>query len=403
MTGNPRNAEKYYLHSGESVNITNNKDYLDCCDAKWIYINYPKLTELRAQQIVFIAERIKLRVKDVNANEAAACCEILKGGCSDYNSMEVIIPGIELNFPPVDKDFIDVLDFAKNNHVDMIFAPISDNFPFEAIKCHLKAETQEHSIALIAKIENQVGYDNIDKFMEHVDGILISRYRLALSTSTERAIAMQKCIIAKCLKAGIPSIVSSQMFKNMSEKGIEPTSAEISDIFNATIEGCDCIKLEMVSTRCIKKLHDTILESEQMMNHSRWSRDLLSQVPVPSEKSNSIAVSACLCAMVSNASAIIVLAVCKKIVRLIAKYRPECPIVVVTSNESTARQCLLLRGVSSICLKGRNERLPFNIHSLPFSFQIKPKTISNTLKILLRVAFSSYIKATLFQNIHQQS
>jgi pyruvate kinase len=233
----------------------------------------------------------------------------------------------------------------------MIFAAISDHFAFETVKCHLKTENQEHSIALVAKIETQASYDNIDKFIEHADGILIARYRLGLNTSTEKAVAAQKCIIAKCLKAGIPSIVSSQMLKIMSESGNEPTSAEISDIFNATIDGCDCTMLETDSIRCIQKMQDTLLESEQMINHRRWFSDLLVQVAVPCDTSNSIAVSACMSAMVSNASAIIVLTLCGKIARLIAKYRPECPIIVVTPNDSTARQCLLLRGVSSICLK----------------------------------------------------
>lgn len=354
MTGNPINEEKFFLQSGKTVNVTNNKDYADYCDANWIYVNYPKLTKLAERQIIYIGERMKFMVENVNASEAVVCCRILKGGYSDNKPMEVLIPGVKLNFSPVNKEFFEILKVVKRNHIDMIFVAISDHFAFETVKCHLKSENQEHSISLIAKIETQANYDNIDKFIEHADGILISRYRMGLNMSVEKAVVAQKCIIAKCLKAGIPSIVSSHMLKIMSENTNEPTSAEISDIFNATIDGCDCTMLETDSIRCIQKMQDTLLESEQMINHRRWFTDLSIQVPVRCDTSNSIALAACMSTMVSNASAMIVLTLCGKIVRLIAKYRPECPIVLVTENESTARQCLLIRGVKSIYLRGKN-------------------------------------------------
>lgn len=358
MTGALRVSEECYLQFGQSINITNNTDYIEQCDADLIYINYPKLTELDQHQVIFIDDRIKLAVESVNVSEAIVCCRILKGGFLTNHYMDVLIPSVKLNFPPVDKKFIDFLEFAKRNHVDMIFASINDQFAFETIKCHLKSEGQENNIALVAKIETQAGYDNLEKFLEHADGILISRYKLGLNMSTEKAIAAQKCMIAKCLKAGIPSIVSSNMLKKMSESIDEPSSAEISDIFNATIDGCDCVMLESDSVRCVQKMQDTILESEQMINHRRWFRDLLTQVPIPSDISNSVAVSACIGALVANASAIIVYTTMYgDIVRLVAKYRPECPIVVVTSNESIARQCLLLRGVSSINVKGEKLKM----------------------------------------------
>lgn len=334
------------------MNITNDPDYMEECDADWIYINYPKLTELDLHQVIFIDDMIKLAVESVNANEAVVTCRILKGGFLTKHFMDVLIPGVKLNFPAVDTKFIDFLEFAKRNQVDMILASINDHFAFETIKCNLKSEGQEHNIALVAKIETQAGYDSLERFLEHADGILISRYKMGLNMSTEKAIAAQKCMIAKCLKAGIPSIVSSNMLKKMSESVDEPSSAEISDIFNATIDGCDCVMLESDSIRCVQKMQDTILESEQMINHRRWFRDLLTQVPIPSDISNSVAVSACIAALVSNASAIIVYTMQGDIVKQIAKYRPECPIVFVTSNDFTARQCLLLRGVSSIYVKG---------------------------------------------------
>jgi pyruvate kinase len=355
LTGNLKNDdEKFILQPGQTVNLTNNRDYLNSSDANLIFVNYPKLTDLRQHQIIFIGDKIKLMVEDVNQTEVFICCRILKGGCLDKHPMEVLISGVKLNLPPIDRDFIEILDIAKQNKVDMIFASINDQFAFETIKCHLKStESQEQNISLVAKIESQADYDNLESFLVHADGIFIARYKLSRNLSTtEKAIAVEKCIIAKCLKAGIPSILSSNILRRMNELGAnEPSSAEISDIFNATIDGSDCIVLANDNVRCIQQMQDTILESEQMINHSRWFQDLLAQVPVPCDISNSVAISACISALASDASAIIVYTENGDIARLIAKFRPEASIVVVTPNESVARKCLILRGVSSIYLK----------------------------------------------------
>lgn len=378
-----------YLKVGSTVKITNNQDYFEHCDANWIYINYCKLTELNPHQIIFIDDRIKLMVENVDLNESILNCRILKGGIMSHSQMDVLIPGAKLHFPPINKDFIDFLEFAKRNDIDMIFASINDQFAFETIKCHLRSEGQEYRIALVAKIDTQAAYDNLEKFLEHADGILISRFRMGLNMTSERAIAAQKCIIAKCLKAGIPSIVSSKMLLkreklHCGEMEDQLNSSVIADIFNSTIDGCDCIMLNSNSIECLQKMQDTILESEQMINYRRWFRDLLTQVSIPSDTSNTIAVSACTSALVSNASAIIVYTINGDIVRLVAKYRPECPLVVVTPNEKTARQCLLFRGVISLFVKGEIEFF-LNLFCFFFYFsqtQIRLMIIVKMLKML---------------------
>jgi pyruvate kinase len=58
-------------------------------------------------------------------------------------------------------------------------------------------------------------------------------------------------------------------------------------------------------------------------------------------------------AMVNGANAIIVLTDSGKTVKMISKFRPECPIIAVTRKAGVARQCLLLRGAFPILLPGK--------------------------------------------------
>jgi pyruvate kinase len=355
-TGKPAENTTIVLVANDSVNLSNKKEFATKSDKTNIYIDYSKILELPKKQTILIGDKIKLQIDKVDTTDQVLNCTVIRGG-EITKVTDAFVPGVKLDLPPIGKEFLDILKFGKENSIDMLFVPIQDPQSFNMIKCHVNSEGSSKSMMVIAKLEGQSAVDNVDKIIEKADGVLIARARLGMNMPPERVIVAQKCIIAKCLKAGIPSIVSSHMLETMRTDAKEATRAEISDIVNATLDGCDCTMLESETlgdnaVECIQKMQDTIMETEQMINYRRWFRDLLTQVSVPSDTATTTAISACTAAMVTNASAIIVLTVSGKTARLVAKYRPECPIVIVTPNASTVRQCLLLRGASPILVKG---------------------------------------------------
>ena len=89
---------------------------------------------------------------------------------------------------------------------------------------------------LFAKIENTEGLAAIDAIIPLADMVVIARGDLGNAVPLWHLPYVQKEISAKCLEAGVPFMVVTQMLASM-EKSPVPTRAEVSDIFNAVADG----------------------------------------------------------------------------------------------------------------------------------------------------------------------
>lgn len=350
------------LNGGIEVNLTSDSAQEANSNDQCIYVNYPDLTSLPPNQSIIINGEIKLEVARVDDQGDFVTCTIIKGGeLKAGEAFEVNIPGIKVDLSGAADDVSKLAAFCKKNEIDMIFTPINNPSAFKKMKCLANSEDSPQVLKVIAKLEGQEAVQNVDKIIENADGVMVSRGRLGRSLqSPEQVIIYQKNIIAKCLKAGVPSIVANDMLKSMQNNG-EATRAELSDAVNAVLDGADCTMLdENVSTEAaIQTMCNIVMEAEDMINFRRLHRELLTHVSVPPSPitsydfTDAIAISACTAAMVNAANAIIVLTDSGKSVRKISKYRPECPIVAVARTPAVARQCLLSRGVFSIVSGGK--------------------------------------------------
>lgn len=349
------------LNKGGSVNLTTNIAYDENSNEQWIFVNYPKLLLLNIDQVIIVSEKIKLRVENVDEANLAVNCRVLNSGVMSTDVRhEVNLPGVNVDLDCVSGAVIPAINFCKKNNVDILIVPIHDSNSSKIIKYSVNPNGAAKALKVIAKLEGQEAVRQIDKIIERADGVMLSRSRLGRNMSPEQVIVYQKSIIAKCLKAGVPSIIACDILNSMKSSGGEGTRAEIADIVNMVLDGTDCVMLEKgVSTKdCIEVMQNTIMEAEDMINYRRLNWELLTQVAVPAVPlipdniTNSIAIAACTAAMVNKANAIIVLTETGKSVNMISKYRPECPIIAVAKTPDVARQCLLYRGVFSINHEG---------------------------------------------------
>ncbi|MGD0780373.1 MAG: pyruvate kinase [Dehalococcoidales bacterium] len=95
---------------------------------------------------------------------------------------------------------------------------------------------------IIAKIETEAGAENIEKILDVADGAMIARGDLALQLSREEVPQKQKDIISLCNKRGKIAITATEMLASM-EENIEPTRAEVNDVFNSIVDGTDAVML----------------------------------------------------------------------------------------------------------------------------------------------------------------
>ena len=95
---------------------------------------------------------------------------------------------------------------------------------------------------LFAKVENQPGLDALPDWLALCDVVTIARGDLGSSLPLERLPAAQKHIAALCRSRGKPFLVVTQLLHSMIDHP-SPTRAEVLDIYNAVLDGADCLML----------------------------------------------------------------------------------------------------------------------------------------------------------------
>lgn len=128
-------------------------------------------------------------------------------------------------------------------------------------------------VPIIAKIERQIGVDNIDEIIKVSDGIMIARGDLGNEVPLERIPFVQKDIIVKCKKAGKPVIVATQMMDSMMKNPV-PTRAEVTDITYAILGGADAVMLSEETTIGKYPLESVIMMNKVIVEAEKYSKDI---------------------------------------------------------------------------------------------------------------------------------
>ncbi|WP_127593306.1 pyruvate kinase [Paenibacillus lautus] len=291
---------------------------------------------------------IGLTVVEIQGTEIR--CRIVNGG-TIKSKKGVNVPGVAISLPGItEKDANDIV-FGIEQGIDFIAASFvrkaSDVLEIREL---LKKHNGEH-IQIISKIENQQGVDNLDEILEVSDGLMVARGDLGVEIPAEEVPLVQKRMIEKCNLAGKPVITATQMLDSM-QRNPRPTRAEASDVANAIFDGTDAIMLsgetaagkypvESVLTMSrIAEKAESALNYREMFLKQRIAQD----TSVTEAISQSVAISA----LDLNAKAIISSTESGQTARMVSKYRPEAPIVAVTTQDRTLRRLALTWGVTPV-------------------------------------------------------
>ena len=284
---------------------------------------------------------VGLTVKEVNNDDIV--CEVQNSGIVK-NHKGVNVPGVKVNLPAItEKDRSDI-EFGIEQGIDFIAASfvrkVSDVL---AIREILDENNAEH-IKIISKIENQEGVENLDEIIEVSDGIMVARGDLGVEIPTEEIPVVQKLMIKKCNEAGKPVITATQMLDSMI-RNPRPTRAEVTDVANAIYDGTDAIMLSgetaagKYPVEAVKTMATIAKRAEETMRNRR------DKINKSKNVTDAISYATCTTAMDLEAKAILSSTASGHTARMVSKFRPDCPIVATTSNESVRRQLALTWGV----------------------------------------------------------
>lgn len=270
------------------------------------------------------------------------------------------LPGVIVDLPTItEKDRKDLIDFGLKYNVDAVAASfVRKGSDIDTIRETL-GDAGRH-IKIIAKIENQEGLENFDDILAKTDGIMVARGDLGMEIPPEKVFLAQKMMIRKCNLAGKPVTTATQMLESMI-KNPRPTRAECTDVANATIDGTDSVMLSGETAggsyplRAVNMMARTVLEAEGVTNWDQLYRAIrvstLEESKEPMSVTESCASSAVKTSIDLNAKMIIVCTETGNTARLVAKYRPEAPILVLTATPETARYVSgMVRGTRAIVM-----------------------------------------------------
>lgn len=191
-------------------------------------------TVLESNDVVLLDDgRIRLRTLKVEKDKALM--EVIAGGVlAGHKSLAIENKTVDL--PTLSQEDLDNMQVMSNYPITGVMLPfVRERADLLNLRKTLQAYGLDH-IKIYAKIENQAGVQKLPQFIDVCDEVVIARGDLGNAMPLWELPATQKRISQLCLKKGKPFMVVTQLLDSMIARP-SPTRAEVSDIFNAVLDG----------------------------------------------------------------------------------------------------------------------------------------------------------------------
>ena len=204
-----------------------------------ISLNYKGvLKSLKVGSVVLLDDGFyKLVVTSVE--EDGVTCSIQNSGVIK-SRRGVCFPGIKLDVEYIsEKDKEDIKYACENDGDYLAISFVNSKEDIMAVK-ELCREYGKPNMPIISKVETQYAMANLEEIVEASDYIMVARGDLGIETGLENLALYQQMMIDMCHKYGKGVIIATQMMYSM-KTNIRPTNAEVTDVANAVLAGCDAI------------------------------------------------------------------------------------------------------------------------------------------------------------------
>ena len=281
--------------------------------------------------------------------ETDIICTVINGGPIS-NHKGVNVPGAALSMPYISE--VDKSDIMFG--CDMGFDFLAASF----VRCkddilEVRKILDQHNshMKIIAKIENMQGIRNLEEILTVSDGIMVARGDMGVEIPMEEVPVVQKQMIKMAEAQGKHVITATQMLESMI-KNPRPTRAETTDIANAIYDGTTAIMLSgesaagLYPVEAVKTMAKIAERTEQDIDYNgrMKRRGHIDNFDV----TTAISHATCTTAMDLRAAAIITVTISGFTAGMIARYKPQCPIIACSVSPRICRQLSLSWGVIPI-------------------------------------------------------
>ena len=173
--------------------------------------------------------------------------QVLRGGVLTSRK-SVACPDASVQLPALTEADHATIAHAASYGVTGVMQPfVRGRDDLDAVRAALDAAAKHNAagpharpLRLFAKIENTAGVDALPDLLPAADEFVIARGDLGNAMPLWELPAVQKRVAATCRAAHKPFMVVTQMLASM-EQNLVPTRAEVSDVFNAIVDGASSV------------------------------------------------------------------------------------------------------------------------------------------------------------------
>ena len=338
-----------FLKKGDSILFSTKKIKNGNSDRVTInYASFPK--DVKKGETVLVDDgKIILQVEKTD-RDANVNLIVIQGGLLS-SSKGVNLPSTKISLPALtSKDIKDAKFAAKLGFDWVALSFVRSKNDVLQLREILDKSSNEH-IPIISKIEKPQAINNMDQILKVSNGLMVARGDLGIEIPAEEVPLYQKILVKKANEARKPIIIATQMMESMIDS-LTPSRAEVNDVANSVMDGADCIMLSGETSvgkypcEVVKKVGTIIAGVED-------SQPVKNKFTLPKLKSKRLITKtvcrhASLIANEIKASAVCTLTHSGYTGWQISSWRPNCLVLVFTSNKRILSQLNLLWGVKCI-------------------------------------------------------
>ncbi|TAN32265.1 pyruvate kinase [bacterium] len=309
-----------------------------------IEVSHPELVEaLRVGDRVLLDDgRIELSVRSVG--DGRAVCSVTRGGLLGERK-GISVPGRPLPLPALTDKDLDDLKLAVELGVDYVAL----SFVRRAEDVHACQDALGGlgcSAPVIAKLEKLEAIRQLSKILEVADAVMVARGDLGVELKLGELPAVQKDVIDRANRAGVPVITATEMLESMVTAN-RPTRAEASDVANAIWDGTDAVMLSQetsVGAHPVESVRAMARICMSAQRHPAFERER--QIwREPGEVGSAIAHAAATSADEIGARAIIAFTESGTTALRCSKAHPRVPVIAASPHPQVLRRTALYSGV----------------------------------------------------------
>jgi pyruvate kinase len=286
--------------------------------------------------------RIELRVRKVDGRRAE--CSVVRGGLLGERK-GVSVPGRPLPMPALTEKDLEDLKLAVELGVDYVALSFVRK-PEDILACQEHLGAFGCKAPVIAKLEKLEAIRNLNKILEVADAVMVARGDLGVELKLGDLPAVQKDVIDRANRAGVPVITATEMLESMVTSN-RPTRAEASDVANAIWDGTDAVMLSQETSvgahpvEAVRAMARICLSAQRHPAFQRapqmWRE--------PGQVGSAIAHAAARAADEIGARAIIAFTESGTTALRCSKARPRVPVIAASPHPEVLRKTALYSGV----------------------------------------------------------